>query len=435
MSHYKPHRSLVVLVAVLGLAVLAIAPAALSNPASGEAAAINVRTGLLAQVITPPDISVTATDAAASEEGPGTGTFTINRAGDLTGAITVNYSLSGTAGGGDYQALSGSVNFAVSQTTATVTVTPIDDSEVEGDETVILTVIAGTGYAIGSPSSATVTIADNDPPVVSIVASDPNASETAGDTGTFTITRTGPTTGALAVSYTISGTAAAGDYSPMLTGSVQIPAGETSVTIVVTPVDDNVAEGSETLILTISVNAAYAIGASGSATVTISDNDLPAVNIQATDPNAAEAGSNSGEFTISRTGPTTAALTVVYNVTGTASQSDYNPILSGSVVIPAGSVSTTIVITPVDDAIDEANETVILTLGTSGLYTVGANNSATVTIADNDGDDQEPPPAIDRSEKEQCKKGGWRNMGNLAFKNQGDCVSYFATGGKNPPNG
>jgi hypothetical protein len=33
--------------------------------------------------------------------------------------------------------------------------------------------------------------------------------------------------------------------------------------------------------------------------------------------------------------------------------------------------------------------------------------------------------------KDQCKNGGWRNFG--VFKNQGDCVSYVATGGKNPP--
>jgi hypothetical protein len=33
----------------------------------------------------------------------------------------------------------------------------------------------------------------------------------------------------------------------------------------------------------------------------------------------------------------------------------------------------------------------------------------------------------------QCKKGDWRTFG--VFKNQGDCVSFFATGGKNPPNG
>ena len=33
--------------------------------------------------------------------------------------------------------------------------------------------------------------------------------------------------------------------------------------------------------------------------------------------------------------------------------------------------------------------------------------------------------------KEQCKNGGWHDFG--VFKNQGDCVSFVATGGKNPP--
>lgn len=33
--------------------------------------------------------------------------------------------------------------------------------------------------------------------------------------------------------------------------------------------------------------------------------------------------------------------------------------------------------------------------------------------------------------KDQCKDGGWQTMGG--FKNQGDCVSFFATGGKNQP--
>jgi hypothetical protein len=41
--------------------------------------------------------------------------------------------------------------------------------------------------------------------------------------------------------------------------------------------------------------------------------------------------------------------------------------------------------------------------------------------------DAEPLP----TSKDQCKKGGWRTFG--VFKNQGDCVSFVATGGKNPP--
>jgi hypothetical protein len=35
--------------------------------------------------------------------------------------------------------------------------------------------------------------------------------------------------------------------------------------------------------------------------------------------------------------------------------------------------------------------------------------------------------------KDECKKGGWQTFG--VFKNQGDCVSFVATGGKNPPAG
>jgi hypothetical protein len=34
--------------------------------------------------------------------------------------------------------------------------------------------------------------------------------------------------------------------------------------------------------------------------------------------------------------------------------------------------------------------------------------------------------------KDECKNGGWQNY-NPTFKNQGDCVSFVATGGKNPP--
>jgi hypothetical protein len=45
---------------------------------------------------------------------------------------------------------------------------------------------------------------------------------------------------------------------------------------------------------------------------------------------------------------------------------------------------------------------------------------------------QVPTP---QATKDQCKNGGWKNFTSPVFKNQGDCVSYFATGGRNPGNG
>ena len=63
------------------------------------------------------------------------------------------------------------------------------------------------------------------PPVVTILASDPNASEIGPDTGAFTISRTGPTNDNLTVFYGVGGTAQPGvDYQP-LAGHVTIPAG------------------------------------------------------------------------------------------------------------------------------------------------------------------------------------------------------------------
>jgi len=116
-------------------------------------------TGLL------PTLTVVATDASASEAGPDTGTFTINRAGPTTAALTVNFSLGGTATNGtDYVAVTSPVSMASGATTATVTITPIADSDFELSESVTLTLNAGTGYSVGSPASATVTIADNQSP-------------------------------------------------------------------------------------------------------------------------------------------------------------------------------------------------------------------------------------------------------------------------------
>jgi Holliday junction resolvase len=78
--------------------------------------------------------------------------------------LTVNYTVSGSAtSGSDYQALAGNVLIPGGQTSVDIVVTPIDDAVIgEGDETVIVTLMADPAYAIEGQSSATVTIADND---------------------------------------------------------------------------------------------------------------------------------------------------------------------------------------------------------------------------------------------------------------------------------
>ncbi|MFB2892388.1 SdiA-regulated domain-containing protein [Aerosakkonemataceae cyanobacterium BLCC-F50] len=118
-------------------------------------------------------------------------------------------------------------------------------------------------------------------PTVTIAATDANAAETLttepSNPGTFRITRTGgDTSNALTVNYSIAGTATNGtDYTPNLTGTATIAAGQSFVDISITPVDDTAVEGSETVTLTLASNEAYTLGATTTATVTIADNDTP----------------------------------------------------------------------------------------------------------------------------------------------------------------
>jgi hypothetical protein len=113
---------------------------------------------------------------------------------------------------------------------------------------------------------------------------------------------------------------------------------------------------------------------------------LPIVTIAATDATAAEPGTDTATFTISRTGDLSAPLLVKYNVSGSAgANADYTK-LPASVTIPAGAASITLTVNPIDDTAVEGSETVIVTLSANKAYTVGSSNSATATIADDAAD-------------------------------------------------
>jgi hypothetical protein len=69
-------------------------------------------------------------------------------------AVTVTYTIGGTATAGvDYGALTGSVVIGAGSDSATIIVTPVDDAEIEGEEEITITLQAGSGYGLESPSS------------------------------------------------------------------------------------------------------------------------------------------------------------------------------------------------------------------------------------------------------------------------------------------
>jgi hypothetical protein len=108
------------------------------------------------------------------------------------------------------------------------------------------------------------------------------------------------------------------------------------------------------------------------------------VQVVATDASAAEAGPDTGTFTVSRTGSTAQDLIVHIYYTYTDSDFTLNPSNTSEITIPAGSSSVTVTVTPVQDA-DTVNETVTLNLNSGyTTYVVGAASSASVLITDDD---------------------------------------------------
>ncbi|MBA2482546.1 MAG: pre-peptidase C-terminal domain-containing protein [Planctomycetes bacterium] len=221
-------------------------------------------------------------------------------------------------------------------------------------------------------------------PAATIAASDAAAAEPGSNTGTFTITFSSAAATATTVSFTVAGSAASGSDFTSFGTSVTVPASATTATLTVVPLDDAVFEGSETVVVTLASGIGYTVGSPASATVTIADDDpAPVVGVNASDPAAAEPA-NTGTFTLSCSRPSKLATTVAYSIGGSSTAgSDYTA-LAGSVVVPALSTSATVTVSPIDDAVYEGAETVVVTLVAGAGYSVGSPATASVTIADDE---------------------------------------------------
>ncbi|MCC7408507.1 MAG: LEPR-XLL domain-containing protein [Phycisphaeraceae bacterium] len=387
-----------------------------------------------------PDVSTIkiAARRSASETNPtsrGMGQFTITRSGgSRSEPLTVNYSIGGTATpGDDYNGLSGSVVIPAGKSSVTLDVLPVDDAIAEDVEMVVVTLAEDAGYNLGSTStqSATVRIADNEPTVK--ITARRSASETnpaSRGMGQFTVTRTGGSKDSpLDVYYTIDGTASHGQDYQMLDGWVTIPAGKTSVTIDIIPIDDVQVEDVETVVLTLEDHEAYRLGPTStqSATLRIADNE-PVVKIVASKAAASETDPTNrgmGRFTVTRTGGSTDAPLILFLAYhGSASLGTDCAPLSGVVIIPAGQRSTAIEVIPIDDSQVEAVETVTLTIIGTDMYRLGpgSTRSATVRIADN-----EPTVRITATKQASEADPAAKGMGRFTVSRSGGSIASDLT--------
>ncbi|TWV94342.1 Calx-beta domain-containing protein [Chitinophaga pinensis] len=323
--------------------------------------------------------------------------------------IVVSYTLAGTATAGtDYTTSGTTITIPAGQNSVALPIVVNDDLLMEGDETVIVTITGGTAITTGiytpGTASATLIIADDENTSANKVLSISRNADAAEPSvnGSFTVSLPAgiSATENINVNYTIAGTATAGTDYATLSGSVIIPAGQSSANIDVIVNDDQLIEGNETVIATITGGTGTALGTftvsttNNTATVTISDDDNTTANstISITTLNDAAEPATTGNFTISLPTGITAVedITVTYNTSGTATPGIDYASLTGSIVIPAGQNSVTLPVTVVDDGLMEGTETVIVSLSgasaaTLGTFTISTTNAqATVNINDND---------------------------------------------------
>jgi Ca2+-binding RTX toxin-like protein len=336
-------------------------------------------------------ITLAVAPANVLEDGTTNLVYTFTRTGATTNALTVNYTIAGTATNGtDYATIGTNVTFAANSATATLTIDPTADTTIESDETVALTLATGTGYTVGTTTTVTGTITNDDLPSITLAVAPTSVTEDGTTNLVYTFTRTGATTSALTVNYSIAGTADATDYTGATPGTgktITFAANSATATLTIDPTADTTIESNETVALTLATGTGYVIGTTAAVTGTITNDDLPSITLAVVPTSVTEDGTTNLVYTFTRTGPTTSALTVNYGITGTADTTDYTGATPGTgktITFAANSATATLTIDPTADTTIESNETIALTLATGTGYTVGTTTAVTGTITNDD---------------------------------------------------
>ncbi len=257
-----------------------------------------------------------------------------------------------------------------------------------------------TKVALPAEGEVTLDLTATPLPAVDVTAP-ATVAESAGYRPIFTLTRTGPLDQPLTVQYRLLGTAQSqSDYVRPLVDRLTIPAGERTADLPLDILDDSVGEAPETIRLEIALpsqmrrvdaagqeyfiyypglelgtfagepawrqtNPNYIFGALPAAEVTIQDDDAATPNIvsvSASDTIAFEIPPVESQFTITREGETTTALTVRLEFTGTAANAvDYEQ-LPFEITFRPGETSRELVVRPFADGQPEPEETVELRL-------------------------------------------------------------------------
>ena len=357
----------------------------LDEPNGGVTAAIETGTGYTVGVLSTAMVTVLDNDDPAVSIAAGSLTITEG----ATAIFRVTLSSAAPAGGltisvnvtdsGSYiLGLAPAPVIAAGATAVTLFVPTIDDLTEEPSGTITAELNAGAGYTVGTPSTAMITVTDDDTPVVSITAGPSPITEGTAATFTVTLDRVAPVGGlTISVDVTESGSYIAGS-APM---TVDIAVGVTTGTLTVSTEDDRLDETDGAITAELNAGAGYTVGTPSTAMVTVLDNDDPVVSISANRLPIIEGVPATFRVTL---GSAAAAggLTISVGVTQSGSYIDGSA--PTEVFITAGATTGTLIVSTDDDEMGERSGTITVRITKGAGYTVGTLSTAMVTVLDND---------------------------------------------------
>lgn len=298
--------------------------------------------------------------------------------------VTVQYeTLLLTASSSDLTLASGSLTFLPGETSKSFTITMLEDTIDEDTEQFELRLFGAVGATAGGP--LTKNLVDNDAsPVIELAAAASSGSEGSAQ-ALISVSLSGATARTASVQFQTSTlTATSGDFTAA-SGTISFAPGETTKTIAVNVTEDPTDENDETFRVTLSLPTNATLGASTIHTRTILDNDdPPAVQLTTASSSGLET-TTSFTVTISLSALSGRTVSVPYTmIAGTAGPGTDYVLAENTVTFAAGTNSSNVTFSVVDDLNDENDESFTIALGVPVNATLGVPSSHMRTIQDND---------------------------------------------------
>jgi hypothetical protein len=368
----------------------------LSNPGAGTLLGTAAAKGIIRNDDASLSIAATSADKAEGQSGSAAFTFTVTRTGDLSGATSAQWAVSGPAvTGADFTGgvlPTGTVSFAASESSKVISIGIAGDTAVEANESFSVALSNPAAGAILGTASAT-GIIRNDDALLSIAATSANKAEgQSGSTAfTFTVTRTGDLGGAASAQWAVTGAAVNGaDFTGgvLPTGTVSFAAGESSKVVSINVRGDSAVEANETFWVMLSnPGAGASLGTASAKGIIRNDDSSLSIAATSADKPEGDGGATAHTFTVTRTGDLTGTASAHWAVNGAAvNGADFTggELPAGTVSFAAGESSKVISVNVAGDTALESNEAFSVTLSNPGAGTSLGTASANGVIRNDD---------------------------------------------------